>query len=87
MVNMSKVQRINEYPLHVQYAIKMLYERINKIPKDGKWRHFEGIMQLRDEKFSVTCNFRFEGDFLKLNDMKVDKARDNIVYGSIVKVD
>lgn len=70
-----KVKRGYEFERVEQYALSLLYEKIKSIPKDGKWREFEGAFEHDARVFQFKCKFRFDGDYLSIADLALEQNR------------
>lgn len=72
------IKRISSYDDIERKAIIFLYEEVKDVPKDGKWRTFEGPFCLDNDSFILKVNFRFENEYLSIEDFKIYK--DDITF-------
>ena len=67
------IKRIDDLKIIEKIALKHMWPTIKKTEKDGKWRKFVGDLIVQNQRFDVSCEFRFMHDLFSYRNFDIKK--------------
>lgn len=81
---MTKVKRMEQFDPIEKQAVNFAWVNVQDVPKDGKWRTFHGRMKYRDIYFMVQMDFRHDGEYLSVADLRVEHEQQLLVLPDLL---
>lgn len=75
-----KVKRLYEFDPLTQQVMGKAFGKIQGLPRDGKMRHFSGLVRFRDNIYHIEFDFVFNHQYLT-----VDKVKTSLHDRSLIK--
>lgn len=79
-MNVNSIKRVSQYSPVEKEALRFVWERAKSVPHDDRWRTFDGKMNFDNKKYHVRMEFRLNGGFLSIANMKVEEERSTLVW-------